>query len=174
MLNTTNLSGSPFLNVTIGGLMESVGYLAAQCLMGRKYLGRRNLLCPTLLFGGISLLLALAVPAGIHFISYNHLLSFMLYNWRHTQTCVSFMIPFYLTDKGILVTILAQTGKFLYSAAFAVVYVFTAELFPSTVRNSGLSGCATLGKTATVISPYIVHLVSLHILQIKCPTVKWW
>ena len=71
MLNTTNLSGSPFLNVTIGGLMESVGYLAAQCLMGRKYLGRRNLLCLTLLFGGISLLLALAVPAGMHdFISY--------------------------------------------------------------------------------------------------------
>ena len=74
------------------------------------------------------------------------------------------MIPFYLTDKGILVTVLAQTGKFLYSAAFAVVYVFTAELFPSTVRNSGLSACATLGKTATVISPYIVHLVSVHIL----------
>ena len=82
------------------------------------------------------------------------------------------MIPFYLTDKGILVTVLAQTGKFLYSAAFAVVYVFTAELFPSTVRNSGLSACATLGKTATVISPYIVHLVSVHILQVKCPSVN--
>ena len=31
-----------------------------------------------------------------------------------------------------------------------------------------------LGKTATVISPYIVHLVSVHILQVKCPSINWW
>ena len=71
MLNTTNLSGSPFLNVTIGGLMESIGYLAAQYLMGRKYLGRRNLLCLSLLLGGISLQVALAVPTGT-FIPHNY------------------------------------------------------------------------------------------------------
>ena len=57
------------------------------------------------------------------------------------------------------VTVLAQVGKLLFSAAFVIIYVLTAELFPSTVRNSGLSMCATFGKTASLISPYIVHLV---------------
>ena len=68
MLNTANLSGSPFLNLSIGGLMESIGYFTAQFLMDRKFLGRRNLLCLTLVLGGLSLLVTMPVPEGTHFI----------------------------------------------------------------------------------------------------------
>ena len=71
MLNTANLSGSPFLNLSIGGLMESIGYFAAQFLMDRKFSGRRNMLCLTLVLGGVSLLVAMTLPEGKRYIWMN-------------------------------------------------------------------------------------------------------
>ena len=51
--------------------MESIGYFTAQFLMDRKFLGRRNLLCLTLVLGGLSLLVTMPVPEGTHFILLN-------------------------------------------------------------------------------------------------------
>ncbi len=56
-------------------------------------------------------------------------------------------------------TVLAQVGKFFISVAYAVIYVYVAELFPSSVRSSGMSICITFGKTANIAAPFVVQLV---------------
>ena len=65
-----------------------------------------------------------------------------------------------IPGKGLYVTSVAQIGKLLISISYAVIYVYQAELFPTSVRNSGMSACVTVGKMANVAAPYIVQLVS--------------
>ena len=57
-------------------------------------------------------------------------------------------------------TVLAQIGKLLISIAYLVIYVYVAEMFPSSVRTSAMSACITVGKTANITAPYVVALVS--------------
>ena len=45
-----------------------------------------------------------------------------------------------------------------YLAAFSVVYTFTAELFPTSVRTIGLGIGAVGGGIGGVIAPYILSL----------------
>ena len=64
MLNTGSLFGSIYLNMALGGLLEILGYIAAEYLMGRKWLGRRFVLSAAFILCGVALLCTLAVPEG--------------------------------------------------------------------------------------------------------------
>jgi len=55
---------------------------------------------------------------------------------------------------------LALLGKFGASASFAVVFVFTAELFPTPVRNTAIGLCSTSARLGGILSPYIASLSS--------------
>lgn len=61
-----------------------------------------------------------------------------------------------------MVTVLVQVGKLFTDMAFAILYVHAAELFPTSVRASGVGLCVAVGKTGGVAAPYIVALVSEH------------
>ena len=53
--------------------------------------------------------------------------------------CISVALVLWTTEKGSLVWLvisLAMTGKFLIAGTFALAYLYTAELFPTTVRSS--------------------------------------
>ena len=58
----------------------------------------------------------------------------------------------------ILQVFLSLIGKFGASACFAIVYVYTAELFPTVIRNTAIGACSTIarGKKHSV-QYYIVH-----------------
>ena len=51
-------------------------------------------------------------------------------------------------------------GKFGSSAAFATIYLFSAELFPTVVRNSAMGASAAFSGIGAILAPYIVELVS--------------
>jgi len=55
---------------------------------------------------------------------------------------------------------LVLLGKFGASASFAVVFVFTAELFPTPVRNTAIGLCSTSARLGGILSPYIASLSS--------------
>ncbi|XP_070534530.1 organic cation transporter protein-like isoform X2 [Ptychodera flava] len=56
---------------------------------------------------------------------------------------------------------LVVAAKFSNSVSFSTIYIFTAELFPTTVRNSGIGITSTLARFGTIVSPYAMLLVNI-------------
>ncbi|XP_078577475.1 organic cation transporter protein-like isoform X1 [Branchiostoma floridae x Branchiostoma japonicum] len=65
---------------------------------------------------------------------------------------VAFFIPKHL---GWMTTTLAMTGKFCITASFAVVYVFSAEIFPTVVRQIGIGMSSMSARVGGVVAPFI-------------------
>merc|ERR1712111_215719 len=54
-------------------------------------------------------------------------------------------------------------GKFLISMTFAIAYLYTAELFPTKVRNLAVGLASTFARIGSIPAPYIVDLLgSVH------------
>ena len=50
-------------------------------------------------------------------------------------------------------------GKFLISMTFAIAYLYTAELFPTSVRNVAVGAASTFARVGSMSAPYIVDLL---------------
>ncbi|XP_067674869.1 organic cation transporter protein-like [Haliotis asinina] len=74
--------------------------------------------------------------------------------------CVCTMFPvLYGTSSIDWVTVaLSMVGKFGAAGAFAIVYIYTAELFPTVVRNSGVGVSSFFARIGGMVSPYIADL----------------
>ncbi|KAM9731872.1 organic cation/carnitine transporter 2 isoform 12-T12 [Dama dama] len=57
-----------------------------------------------------------------------------------------------------LATVLVMVGKFGVTAAFSMVYVYTAELYPTVVRNMGVGVSSTASRLGSILSPYFIYL----------------
>lgn len=55
---------------------------------------------------------------------------------------------------------LAMCGKLGIAASFATTYPFTAEIFPTVIRNQGLGMCSMFARIGGFCAPYILVLVS--------------
>ncbi|XP_069339698.1 solute carrier family 22 member 4 isoform X2 [Eulemur rufifrons] len=53
---------------------------------------------------------------------------------------------------------LAMLGKFGITAAFSMLYVFTAELYPTPVRNMAVGVASMASRVGSIIAPYFVYL----------------
>ena len=49
-------------------------------------------------------------------------------------------------------------GKFGCSAAFSIVFLYTAELFPTSMRNSAVGMCSTLARVGGIFAPTVAEL----------------
>lgn len=65
--------------------------------------------------------------------------------------CIAF--HFITPEMVILRLILYMIGKFSITMSFTVLYVFTAELLPTTVRHLLLSLCSMFGRIGSMIAP---------------------
>jgi len=69
---------------------------------------------------------------------------------------------------GLIIS-LAMTGKFFISGTFALAYLYTAELFPTPVRNVAVGGASTFARIGSMSAPYIVDILGR--LNAGIPTV---
>ncbi|XP_046553877.1 organic cation transporter protein-like [Haliotis rubra] len=78
--------------------------------------------------------------------------------------CIAAFIPFFVekTPNKWIITALACFGNSCVSAAFATVYVFTAEVVPTTTRNFGMGLGSVFCRCGSMLSPYINDL-TMHI-----------
>jgi len=58
-------------------------------------------------------------------------------------------------------TILFLTGKVGVTSAFGTAYLYTSELFPTTVRNVCVGLSSMTGRIGAIVSPYVVGLGTL-------------
>ncbi|NWI71381.1 S22AD protein, partial [Todus mexicanus] len=62
----------------------------------------------------------------------------------------------------VATTVLAIIGKFAASASFSTSYVYSAELFPTVIRQTGVGLCSMTARVAAVIAPLLRLLDQFH------------
>ncbi|XP_054708488.1 organic cation transporter protein-like isoform X2 [Uloborus diversus] len=55
-------------------------------------------------------------------------------------------------------TILAMIGKMFTSASFAIIYIYSAEIFPTVARNIGVGSSSTMARVGSAIAPFMRDL----------------
>ncbi|XP_060551325.1 organic cation transporter protein-like [Ruditapes philippinarum] len=53
---------------------------------------------------------------------------------------------------------LAMIGKLGAAAAFAVIYIFSAELYPTVVRNAGMGASSCCARVGGILAPYVADM----------------
>uniref|UniRef100_A0A3B5AFW4 Solute carrier family 22 member 5 n=1 Tax=Stegastes partitus TaxID=144197 RepID=A0A3B5AFW4_9TELE len=54
-------------------------------------------------------------------------------------------------------------GKFAITTAFAVVYAYTAELYPTVLRNTAVGTCSMASRIGSITAPFFIYLRSYSI-----------
>ncbi|XP_068438269.1 solute carrier family 22 member 13-like [Clinocottus analis] len=70
-----------------------------------------------------------------------------------------FVIP---KDLPVVVTVIALVGKFAATGSFSIVYVYTAELYPTTLRQNGVGLNQMCARLAGILAPLIRLLEVYH------------
>ncbi|XP_023230328.1 carcinine transporter-like [Centruroides sculpturatus] len=67
-------------------------------------------------------------------------------------------VSLFSLDYVWTINILTNLGKFFISGAWAIVYIYGCELFPTDLRNSAISATSLLANAASIASPYVLML----------------
>ena len=70
------------------------------------------------------------------------------------------MVPLRCSDIGWLRTAFAMLGKLTISGSFAHIYVYSAEIFPTVVRNVGVGAGSMNARIGGLVAPFVAELVS--------------
>jgi len=63
------------------------------------------------------------------------------------------------TELEPLTLTFAVIGKMGSAASFGVIYVYSMELYPTVVRNSGMGASSCVARIGGMIAPYIAQTV---------------
>lgn len=59
----------------------------------------------------------------------------------------------------MFVAVMAYIGKFGIAGSFAVIYLFSGELYPTVLRGLGMGVSSMVAGSGLILAPYIVRLV---------------
>ncbi|XP_036414234.1 solute carrier family 22 member 13b isoform X1 [Colossoma macropomum] len=66
------------------------------------------------------------------------------------------------SEYPVVVTVIAVIGKFSLAASFSIAYVYTAELYPTVVRQNGVGLNSMCARVAGILAPLIGLLDVYH------------
>lgn len=73
--------------------------------------------------------------------------------------CISI---YFLEDQVILTVVLAMTGKFFITMSYAIIHLYSSEVFPTSVRASCQGACSMMARLGSIIAPYIIALDDVY------------
>lgn len=185
--NVGNLGDDVFLNFFLTSIAQIVGFLLCIPLLNR--VGRKPVYVGSLFMGGVALLLTIfpvkygssgksfsktgVYKAVIENSSNERRVNFKPNKVIHIcLNCIafeSFLHNSYfclLADIEWMTTSLSLVGMTGSSMAVATLFLYSAELFPTVVRNSGLGIANLCGRIGGIIAPYIPDMVlSFYMFQ---------
>lgn len=106
------------------------------------------------------------IAAALEFPSY----IFTIFVLKHLGRKKPLMISMIVSGMGCFLSIcvpdnmpwlrimVAMIGKFCITASFAIVYVFTAEIFPTVIRNFGVGLSSTSGRIGSMVAPFVKEI----------------
>jgi len=65
------------------------------------------------------------------------------------------IIAAFMTPGTVFYAILTLTAKFGVAMAFNVTFMYTAELYPTTIRNSAMGACSTVARLGAILAPWV-------------------
>ncbi|KAF6101099.1 solute carrier family 22 member 13 [Phyllostomus discolor] len=71
-------------------------------------------------------------------------------------------IIFIPADLPVVSTVLAVLGKFATAAGFMISYIYTAELFPTIIRQTGMGLVAIFSRIGGIVTPLVMLLGDVH------------
>ncbi|GFR29170.1 organic cation transporter protein [Trichonephila clavata] len=71
---------------------------------------------------------------------------------------LSYLLLYPVPRDSCWITILSLLGKFSITCSFCIVYIFTAEIFPTVVRNVGLGAASISGQMGSITAPFVREL----------------
>ena len=75
---------------------------------------------------------------------------------KFSKICFLILIP----DKLYLTILSALLAKFSVSSAYAIIRLYSSELFPEYDRKSYMTKCSVLARLGSVIAPFIISIVN--------------
>lgn len=112
---------------------------------------------------GDNMLLNFVISGAVEIPAFTFLL-FTLNRWgRRTILCgcmlvagfallLTIMVP---KESNWLIIVLAMIGKLAITASYGTIYIFSAEQFPTVVRNVGLGASSMMARIGGILAPFI-------------------
>ncbi|XP_056219359.1 organic cation transporter protein isoform X1 [Seriola aureovittata] len=84
-----------------------------------------------------------------------------------TACLLTIFIP---SDLSIIKTVLAMIGKFGITASLSIIYVYSAEVFPTVIRQNGIGIGSMCARTGGVLAPmmYLLRSISPQAPMVLC------
>ena len=57
--------------------------------------------------------------------------------------------------QGWLLVTLSMVGKLAITCSYGIVYIFTAEVFPTEIRSAGMGGASMCARVGGMLCPYL-------------------
>ncbi|XP_038044551.1 organic cation transporter protein-like [Patiria miniata] len=131
-INAANLVGNKYLNFFLISVTEAPAYIVNYFMM--KRFGRRRPLIFVCIISGVTCVITGVVPS---------------------ETANG-------TDLTVVILVFAVLGKLFSSAAFDIIFLISAELFPTVLRSAAFGASSMVGKVGGMVAPFIVYLNVIH------------
>ncbi|XP_070782168.1 solute carrier family 22 member 6 [Enoplosus armatus] len=84
-----------------------------------------------------------------------------------TACLLTIFIP---ADLSVIKTVLAMIGKFGITASLSIIYVYSAEVFPTVIRQNGIGIGSMCARTGGVLAPmmYLLRSISPQAPMVVC------
>ncbi|XP_071334549.1 organic cation transporter protein [Trachinotus anak] len=84
-----------------------------------------------------------------------------------TACLLTIFIP---SDLSVIKTVLAMIGKFGITASLSIIYVYSAEVFPTVIRQNGIGIGSMCARTGGVLAPmmYLLRSISPQAPMVLC------